>query len=81
MLATDSRNYIAGLTVYRYAGTPTRPAASQGVANRLAAFASTATRTVNDAQQLAADIDALKQRWRTLAAPVRKNSAADPYTE
>jgi Fic family protein len=76
-LATAARDYIAGLTAYRYVGEPTSPAAREGIANWIATFAAATTRAVNDAHQLASDIDALERRWREQAAPVRKNSAAD----
>jgi Fic family protein len=77
VLATDSRDYIAGLTGFRYIGAPTSPTANQGIAAWIGTFASAAARAVDDARDLAADVDALEQRWRTQAAPVRKSSAAD----
>jgi Fic family protein len=77
VLAIDSRNYIAGLGAFRYVGAPTSPAATQGIANWIATFASATARAVDEARQLASDVHALGWRWRSLAAPLRKNSAAD----
>ena len=77
VLATDSRDYIGGLTAYRYIGNPTSDAATQGIATWLATFAAATTQAVEDARQIEADIDALEQRWRQQAAPIRRNSAAD----
>jgi Fic family protein len=76
-LATTARDYIAGLTAYRYVGDPAGSAAREGIASWLATFAAATTRAVNDAHQLASDIHALERRWREQAAPVRKNSTAD----
>jgi len=76
-LATALRDYIAGLTAFRYLGEPTSVIAQDGSATWIATFASATTRAVKDAHELAADIEALEHRWREQAAPVRKNSAAD----
>jgi Fic family protein len=76
-LANASRDYIAGLTAFRYLGEPTSATAQDGSAAWIATFASATTRAVNDARELAAGIEALERRWREQAAPVRKNSAAD----
>jgi Fic family protein len=77
VLATESRSYIGGLTAYRYMGEPTSAAAQEGVANWVGTFASATARAVQDAHELAAEIEALERRWRELAAPIRKNSTAD----
>jgi Fic family protein len=76
-LATTARDYVAGLTAFRYVGEPSSPAAHEGIAGWLATFATATTRAVNDAHQLASDVDTLERHWREQAAPVRKNSTAD----
>ena len=77
VLATDSRDYIGGLTRFRYTGEPTGPDSAPGIARWIATFASATLRATDDARQIAADIEALEMHWRAQAAPIRKNSAAD----
>jgi Fic family protein len=77
VLATDSRDYINGLTRFRYEGDQTSMAASEGVARWIGTFASATLRATEDAKQIAADIDALEMRWRDQVGRIRKNSAAD----
>jgi Fic family protein len=77
VLATESRDYIAGLSAFRYTGEQTSALASEGLARWIATFASATSRAADDAKQIASDIEALEQRWRQQADPIRKNSAAD----
>ena len=77
VLATNSRDYLGGLTRFRYTGEPTSPEAVRGIVQWIGTFASATLRAIEDARQIATEIEALEDQWRTQAAPVRKNSAAD----
>ena len=77
VLATDSRDYINGLTRFRYTGDQTSTQASEGVVRWIGTFASATLRATEDARQIATDIDALEMRWRDQVGRIRKNSAAD----
>ncbi len=77
VLATRSRDYIAGLTAYRSVGPPDSPTASLGLATWAGLFAAATASAATDAQRFGEQIDALVQSWRMQASPVRKNSAAD----
>src|SRR5258708_3190288 len=77
VLATDSRDYMDGLTRFRYVGEQTSTQAGDGVSGWIARFGSATLRATEDARQIASDIEALEKRWRNQAGLIRKNSAAD----
>jgi Fic family protein len=77
VLATRSRDYVQGLTAYRYVGAPEDEQAQAGVSEWLRIFAAAAARAATDAQRFGEQVDALVQTWRDRARPIRANSAAD----
>jgi Fic family protein len=77
ILATRSREYIRGLTAYRYTGSPDAAEAQDGIAEWVSIFAAAAARAAADAEQFGERVDALVQSWRDRASPIRANSAAD----
>jgi Fic family protein len=77
VLATRSRDYIGGLDATHYVGPVNGPEAQAGYAEWIGAFAAAAERAALDARRFGEQIDALVERWRTQASPVRSNSAAD----
>ncbi len=77
VLATWSRDYIAGLTAYRQVGAPDSPERSVRAGTWLRTFATAAHRSCNDAEAYAARIDTLDARWRGLLGRVRANSAVE----
>jgi Fic family protein len=77
ILATNSRDYIAGLTASRYVGKPTDLEAGIGVALWVQVFAAAAARASRDAELFSAQIDELVRHWRRQAAPVRARSTLD----
>jgi Fic family protein len=77
ILATRSREYIGGLTAYRYEGDPRTPAAQAGINEWVMIFAAAAHQAVLDAERFAERLDTLVAGWRAMAAPLRARSAAD----
>lgn len=77
ILATHSRDYVAGLKASRYVGEPTDLEAGVGIALWVQVFASATARASRDAELFGQQIDEMVARWRQQAAPVRRNSAAD----
>ena len=77
ILATHSKDYVAGLTASRYAGDPTDAEAAMGLALWLQVFAAATVRASRDAELFGTQIDELVARWRQQAAPIRAQSAAD----
>lgn len=75
-LATESDAYVAGLTDFRYVGSPGEAAAG-GVARWVDLFAGAALRSAADAAAFAERLDVLEEEWRATVGRVRKNSAAD----
>jgi Fic family protein len=77
VLATRSRDYIHGLTAYRYIGAPDSDTAQAGIAEWIGIFAAAAGQAAADALRFGEQIDALVERWREQARPIRARSAAD----
>jgi Fic family protein len=77
ILATRSREYIDGLTAYRYEGDPRTPAAQAGINEWIMVFAAAAHQAVLDAERFAERLDTLVAGWRAMHAPRRARSAAD----
>ncbi len=77
ILATHSKDYIAGLTASRYVGEPTNLEAGFGLALWVQLFAAATARASRDAELFGQQIDELVRQWRQKAAPVRARSAAD----
>jgi Fic family protein len=77
VLARRSRDYVQGLTAYRYLGPPESEQAQAACAAWVGIFAGAAARAAADAERLAEQVDALVESWRLRARPIRANSAAD----
>lgn len=77
VLATWSRDYVAGLTTFRHLGEPDSAERSAGAANWLRTFASATIRSCADAQRYSADIAAIDAAWRARLGRVRANSSTD----
>lgn len=76
-LATASREYVAGLTSFRFVGRPTAAHATAGVAAWIDVFATATLRAATDAQRFAARLTDIERGWRERAGRVRRGSAAD----
>lgn len=76
-LATESAEYVAGLTSYRYVGSRDAPAAAAGVARWIDVFAAAAARAAMDAETFAASLTGLERKWRAAAGKVRRGSTTD----
>jgi Fic family protein len=76
-LATASRDYVGGLTSFRYVGRPGTPTAAAGVATWIDVFAAATLRAATDAQRFAGRLVDLERRWRERAGRVRRGSATD----
>ena len=77
VLATLARDYITGLTAFRYVGTPNSPNATAGVNTWVASFAGACSRSVADATTFESHAAGLEQQWRERLGVVRANSATD----
>ncbi len=77
VLATWARNYIDGLTMFRYVGSPTSPAAIDGLNTWIGRFASACTRSVADASTYERRAAELEVEWRERLGFVRANSGTD----
>jgi Fic family protein len=75
VLATRARDYIAGLTAFRYVGPPDDAAAVDGIDRWIATFAVAATRAAGDAVDFEVRIDTLRAAWRERLGRMREGSA------
>ncbi|HMG39961.1 MAG TPA: Fic family protein [Acidimicrobiales bacterium] len=81
ILATRAEDYVAGLTSFRYLGSPDQPAAVDGVNHWISTFAAATTRAAVDAGDFEERIDALKATWRDRLGGVRAGSATAELVE
>lgn len=77
VLATWSRDYIAGLTATRYRGTPTSTVAHDGANLWMGLFAGACRRAVADATEFEHRAQRIEARWREAIGRVRLRSATD----
>ncbi len=77
VLATWSKDYIAGLTVTRYLGAPDSPEANEGLNRWIALFAGAMRRAVTDAQIYEQQVRKIQQGWRARLGRLRSGSAAE----
>ena len=77
VLATWARDYIDGLTLFRYVGSPTAPPAIDGLNTWIGRFASACTRSVIDATTYEERVAELELEWRERLGSVRANSGTD----
>ena len=76
VLATWSRDYIAGLTATRHVGPPDSTEAHAGANRWIALFAAACRRAVEDAMRFEAHVRALQASWIERAGRPRRDSAA-----
>ena len=76
VLATWSRDYIAGLTGTRYVGPPDSAEAHAGTNRWIGLFASACRRAVEDAARFEVHVRALQAAWIERAGRPRRDSAA-----
>ncbi len=77
VLATWARDYIEGLTAYRYRGPASSRAAHEGINLWVARFAAACTRAVEDAVAFERRISLIEESWRERLGSVREGSALD----
>ena len=77
VLATLARNYIDGLTAFRYVGSATAPRALEGLNIWVSRFAGACVRSVQDATAFESRAAELEGSWRERLGPIRANSATD----
>lgn len=77
VLATWARDYIDGLTAFRYRGPASARAAYQGTNLWVARFAAACARAVADAVAFEARIVRIEEDWRERLGAVREGSALD----
>jgi Fic family protein len=77
VLATRSKEYVAGLTSYRYEGDPDSTEAREGLNTWLSVFAGACVRAVAEAAEFNDRIAGIERTWRERMMPVRRNSSAD----
>jgi Fic family protein len=77
VLATWARDYIDGLTAFRYRGSATSRAAHEGINLWVARFAAACGRAVADAVAFEAQIALIEERWRERLGSVRDGSSVD----
>ncbi len=75
ILATWSRDYVAGLTATRYVGSPDSNEAHAGVNQWIALFASACHRAIDDASRFEEQVRTLQKSWHERAGHVRRDSA------
>jgi Fic family protein len=77
VLGTLARDYVNGLTAFRYVGSPSSAKASEGVNTWVASFAGACIRSVADASAFESRAANLEEQWRERLGRVRANSATD----
>lgn len=77
VLATWSRDYVAGLTGTRYLGSPRSKQAVEGLNRWVELFATACRRAVSDAEIFEDQAARLQQEWLARLAPLRRGSAAE----
>ena len=75
VLATWSRDYVAGLTATRYEGEPGSAEAQAGLNRWIALIAAACHRAVEDAGRFEEQVSALQESWRERIGPARRDSA------
>lgn len=77
ILATRSKDYLAGLSATRYVGPSGSSPAIEGMNSWVATFAAACTRAAEDAERFNRRIADLEQMWRQRLGYVRRGSATD----
>jgi Fic family protein len=76
VLATRSRDYIAGLTAARYVGDASSSEAIKGISQWVGVFSAACTRSVADAGEYEKRIRSIQDAWRERVGPLRSDAAA-----
>ncbi len=77
LLATWSRDYVAGLTVTRYIGRSDSKTSMDGMNRWVGLFAAACRRAVGDAENFESQVSALQAEWRSRLGRLRSGSAAE----
>lgn len=77
ILATRARDYVNGLSVFRYEGEPTGAAAHEGLNTWVGTFASACVRAVDDASAFERRCTQIEGAWRGRLGRVRAGSSVD----
>jgi Fic family protein len=77
VLATWSKDYVAGLTATRYVGRATSEGAVAGANRWVGLFAAACRRAISDAELFEAEIGHMQDRWRLRVGSIRSGSATD----
>ncbi len=77
VLATWARDYIDGLTQFRFVGSPSSPKAVEGINTWVGRFAGACTRSVADATTFEEQTAALEEQWRERLGTIRADSGTD----
>lgn len=77
VLATWAKDYVGGLTAYRYVGKPDSRGAVDGLNRWTELFAAACTRAVTDALTFQDRVEDLERQWRDRLGVIRTNSATD----
>jgi Fic family protein len=77
VLAAWAKDYVGGLTAFRYVGQPTTAAAVAGLNRWTELFAAACTRAVSDARTFQNRVQRLEDQWRDRVGPIRSQSATD----
>lgn len=77
VLGTWAKDYVAGLTAFRYVGEPGGEAAVDGLNQWVSVFAAASSRAVADAMTFQRRVEELEEDWRARLGTVRAKSATD----
>ena len=77
ILATFSKQYIRGLTIYRYEGPPDGEDAIDGANSWVGLFARACQRSCRDASTFEDHVCEIQERWRERLSPIRRNSSVE----
>jgi Fic family protein len=75
ILATRTKEYIAGLAAMRYSGKSSSASAFEGLEQWLGTFAGACLRAAKDAGAFQSRITSIQNTWKEQLAPVRSDSA------
>lgn len=81
VLATRSKDYVAGLMATRYLGDPTGSRARSGANKWVGTFAAAVSRSVGDARSYDQKVKEIQAEWRSRIGKIRRNSAVELMVE
>lgn len=77
ILATRARDYVCGLTVFRYDGEPDGASAHEGLNTWVGTFSAACVRAVEDATAFERRCSEIEEEWRAHLGRVRAGSSVD----